>query len=294
MTGEVIAGASMGAAPTEAVEVGGLTWAYRSNQAAASPDKLPVLCLHGIGSSSYSYRNTLRLLGEAGHQAFAPDWVGHGATSKPGSGFDYSQESYVKALAEFVAAVGIRRPFAVVVHGFVLGQFGLLYALSAADDVEKLVILDTPLSVKSKLRPELAAYKAPLSFMRPKPDAKFDGFTFNAAGSAYAMQYKDAEAYGQPYADGAASAAVYQTMDRLDWAALLRDVDEGYRSWRKPSLVVVGGADPFLDLPAALSWLDSKRTCMRMASGIEARLGHCPQEDYAEALHPALLKFLKE
>lgn len=41
-----------------------------------------VLCLHGIGSSSYTYRNTVRLLGEAGHEAVAVDWIGHGASSK--------------------------------------------------------------------------------------------------------------------------------------------------------------------------------------------------------------------
>lgn len=41
-----------------------------------------VLCLHGIGSSSYTFRNTVRLLGEAGHEAVAVDWLGHGASSK--------------------------------------------------------------------------------------------------------------------------------------------------------------------------------------------------------------------
>ncbi len=34
--------------------------------------------------------------------------------------------------------------------------------------VSRLMILNTPLSLDSKLRPELAAYKAPLAFMRPK------------------------------------------------------------------------------------------------------------------------------
>jgi len=37
---------------------------------------------HGIGSSSYAFRNTIRLLGEAGHEAIAVDWIGHGSSSK--------------------------------------------------------------------------------------------------------------------------------------------------------------------------------------------------------------------
>lgn len=41
------------------VDVGGVKWAYRKSEPAAaktSPDKLPVLLLHGLGSSSWSYR----------------------------------------------------------------------------------------------------------------------------------------------------------------------------------------------------------------------------------------------
>ncbi len=52
-------------------------------------------------------------------------------------------------------------------QGFVLGQYGLLYALEHPDQVARLCILNTPLALNAKLRPELAAYKAPLPFMRP-------------------------------------------------------------------------------------------------------------------------------
>lgn len=57
------------------------------------------------------------------------------------------------------------------------------------------MILNTPLSPKTALRPELAAYKAPLPFMRPKAGATFAGDTFNAAGGPYAMSRRDADAY---------------------------------------------------------------------------------------------------
>jgi hypothetical protein len=41
------------------VDAGGVTWAYRKSEPAeakADPAKPPVLLLHGLGSSSYSYR----------------------------------------------------------------------------------------------------------------------------------------------------------------------------------------------------------------------------------------------
>lgn len=52
-------------------------------------------------------------------------------------------------------------------QGFVLGQYALLWAQQNPDKVDRLLVLNTPLAKSSKLRPELAAYKAPLPFMRP-------------------------------------------------------------------------------------------------------------------------------
>jgi hypothetical protein len=124
-------------------------------------------------------------------------------------------------------------------QGYILGQYGLLHALRNEAAIERLFILNTPLATSSKLRPELAAYKAPLPFMRPGnvrvacqadgtthscclhlrcsfvlslwlsavlaaclvcPLQKpFDGAAFNMAGSPYAMMFADAMVYAQPY-----------------------------------------------------------------------------------------------
>lgn len=45
----------------------------------------------------------------------------------------------------------------------------MLWATQNANKVEKMVILNTPLGAKSKLRPELAAYKNRMAFLRPDP-----------------------------------------------------------------------------------------------------------------------------
>ena len=54
-----------------------------------------------------------------------------------------------------------------LLQGYVLGQYGLLYCLRHPDKVSRLLILNTPVSTKTALRPELAAYKSPIPFLRP-------------------------------------------------------------------------------------------------------------------------------
>lgn len=270
------------------VSVNGVNWAYRRSEVAegaGSPDRPTLLLIHGLGSSSWSYRNTLSLLGADGYDAIAPDWPGHGDSDKP-PGFDYSEQNLISALDKFVSAVGIKTPVALVVHGFVLSQYALLWALQNESKVARLLILNTPLSRSSKLRPELAAYKAPLAFMRPK---SFDGVMFNATGSAYVMEKATADGYARPYADAAASAAVASVMDKVDFGKLLVKVDEGFMTWRKPSVLLnPGNSDPFLAAGSTFEFLESKRTNMKTISAT-AKLGHAPQEDYAEALQEVLL-----
>lgn len=55
-------------------------------------------------------------------------------------------------------------------QGFVLGQYAMLWAMANPDKIDKLVVLNTPLGQNTKLRPELAAYKAKMAFMRPDPN----------------------------------------------------------------------------------------------------------------------------
>lgn len=69
---------------SDTVEAGGLKWAFRQSKAddERKSGKPTVLLLHGIGSNSYCYRNLMRLLSDAGHDCYAPDWPGHGSSEK--------------------------------------------------------------------------------------------------------------------------------------------------------------------------------------------------------------------
>jgi pimeloyl-ACP methyl ester carboxylesterase len=285
MTGEVIE-TSSAKNPVAGLtcDVDGVRWAYRRSEASASSSSSnpspQVLCVHGLGSSSYSFRNVLALLGAEGFDAVAPDFPGHGDSQ---GARDYSPQGYVKALDAFVTAAGMRRPLCLVVQGYVTAQYALLWALEHEQDVEGLVILNTPLSTKAKLRPELAAFKPALPFL-PKPSS-FDAGTFAATGSPYAMAREDWEAYGRadPFA------AVAATMEGMgDFGALLKRVDDGFVSWRQPSVLLFGADDPFLPLADVFTFLDSKRTCMQVAT-VGVKLGHMPQEDYADVVAAEVL-----
>ena len=59
----------------------------------------------------------MALLGAAGHEVIAPDWIGHGSSSIPSSSqFDYTGDAYVAALEAFVTELGITQPFYLVVQ----------------------------------------------------------------------------------------------------------------------------------------------------------------------------------
>ena len=251
-----------------------------------------MLLLHGLGSSSYSFRQTLTLLEAEGVDAIAPDWIGHGFSSMPDP-FDCTEASYHKALSAFIGSLGLdKEPYALVVHGFILSQYALTYALEHQGQVERLMILNTPVAKNSKLRPELAAYKNPLPFLRPAAGKAFDAMNFNAAGSPYAMSYNDAAVFAAPYElSPIASQIIGKTMEKVDFSSLLKKVDEGYISWRKPAALCFGSSDSFLETGCVFQFLDSKRTNMK-AMTMTGKVGHSPQEDYPELLHQNLMLFL--
>lgn len=49
--------------------------------------------------------------------------------------------------------------------------------------------------------------------------------------------------------------------------------------------------DAFLDVKDAIAFLDTKRTSMKLTA-VQGKLGHMPQEDFADAISPILLDFL--
>ncbi len=71
-------------------------------------DGSPVLMLHGEPSWSYLYRHMIPVFADAGHRAVAPDLVGFGRSDKPGAVADYSYQSHMDWLTEWLVALDLR------------------------------------------------------------------------------------------------------------------------------------------------------------------------------------------
>ena len=130
------------------IQVGKLEWFYRSTE--IETDKPPVLLLHGLPAHSYTWRGVMNCLSEVGYSTIAPDWIGCGFSEKPDRrNFAYSPEAFLTALGDLIAALKLEK-FYLIVQGF-LGSVGVHYALEHPEQIERLVILNTPISNDAKL-----------------------------------------------------------------------------------------------------------------------------------------------
>lgn len=85
--------------------LGTLRMHYLDEGDAAAP---VVLLLHGEPTWSYLFRHTVGPIVEAGLRVVVPDLVGFGRSDKPSAQSDYTYESHVRWLSDFVATLGIR------------------------------------------------------------------------------------------------------------------------------------------------------------------------------------------
>ncbi|NER30831.1 MAG: alpha/beta fold hydrolase, partial [Symploca sp. SIO1C4] len=135
----------------QSIQVGSLQWFYREAKPVTEQSKQPpVLLLHGIPSQSYCWTALMPDLAQQGLRAIAPDWIGSGFSAKPNQqNFAYTPDAFIQALEDLLKNLEIER-FSLVLQGFV-GSTGLQYALRHSEQIERLAILNAPLSSAAKL-----------------------------------------------------------------------------------------------------------------------------------------------
>ena len=246
-----------------------------------------VVCLHSVLTNSYIYRGVLPLLAKEGMRAIAIDFAGHGKSFVPSgnAGFDYSPDAYIASLDAIFDALNLgdgdsSSSTMLITQGFVLGQYGMLFAARHPERIGKLVVMNTPL-VHRGLPDPLAAYKNPImkAFMTNTVDAGI----FVAGGGPYALAYADAEAFREPYSKEGGEAAVNAMkliMDKYDPKAVAAAVDSAYSKWRKDTLMAWGGSDKYISDQLGqndfYNWLETKRTNIR-GHVFLGKVGHFPQ-----------------
>ena len=117
--------------------VDGVDIAYGDEGAAASPDALPVLLVHGLGATLDHWALAIPLLAR-GHRVLALDLPGFGHSGKPDR--HYGPQAYVELLSGFLDALGVARVF--LIGHSLGGAVSAEFTLTHPSRVERLVLVD--------------------------------------------------------------------------------------------------------------------------------------------------------
>ncbi|GAB4381096.1 MAG: alpha/beta fold hydrolase [Elainellaceae cyanobacterium] len=270
------------------VEVGSLKWFYREAKPINPTEKPPVLLLHGLPAQSYSWRNVLPALAEYGFRAIAPDWIGFGFSSKPDRRyFAYTSEAYLQALADFLQMLEVQR-FSLVVQGYV-GSIGLQYALRHPEQIERLAILNAPLTSEAKVPWKIRQLGLPLVGDMLTQDPLLVDRTLEGGGG-YRVEDADLDVYRRPFLKSSdAGRALLAVVKNLQLSQAMAEIQAGFSDWQSPTLVAWGMRDPWL--PFTIAQAFAERTHAELMQLEE--VGHYPQEDWHEKVNDALLSFLR-
>ena len=101
-------------------------------------DGPPLLLIHGLGASSFSFRENLKPLGKK-FRVLAPDLPAHGYSPAPLDG-DYRLETLTRGLRDFLDLKGLRQ--AAVAGNCLGGSLALMLARDYPERVSALILLD--------------------------------------------------------------------------------------------------------------------------------------------------------
>ncbi|PKU85766.1 uncharacterized protein LOC110114351 isoform X1 [Dendrobium catenatum] len=274
------------------VESGNLRWFVR--ETGSSSQRGIILFIHGAPTQSYSYREVMSQMSGAGFHCFAPDWIGFGFSDKPqpGYGFSYTEEEFHKEFDKLLDTLNINSPFFLVIQGYLVGSYGLTWALRNSDKVSKIAILNSPLSVQSSLPSLFQKLRIPL----------FGEFTcqnaimaerFIEAGSPYVLKLEKADVYRLPYlASSGPGFALLEAARKANFRDILNRITTGLSSanWSKPILVAWGASDKYLPISEAEAFQKTNPEAIQLK--VIEGAGHMPQEDWPEKVVEALRRFL--
>ncbi|MBL1175670.1 alpha/beta fold hydrolase [Pantanalinema sp. GBBB05] len=271
------------------LKIGDLSWFFREAKPIEDRDRTPVVLLHGLVSQSYGWRHILPALADQGFWAIAPDWIGCGFSAQPDRrDFAYTPERFISALEELFAALELPH-FSLVVQGF-LGSVGLQYALRHPDQIDRIMILNAPLSPTAKLPWKIKQLGIPFvgDMMTQDPllvDRTLEG------GGGYRVEDADLDIYRRPFLRSSdAGRALLTTIQKLQLPQVTAEIATGFQQWTKPVLVAWGDRDPWLPIAIAEDFVRS------LPDGelvILEEVGHYPQEDWHEKVTEALIPFLR-
>ena len=274
---------------TQVIKVGSHQWFYREALPNNANDKPPVLLLHGLPSHSYTWCELMPKLADYGFRAIAPDWIGFGDSAKPERrDFPYTPDAYIEALAAFIEALELSK-VSLVVQGF-LGSVGLQYAGRYPERIERLVVLNTPLSTAVKLPWRMRQWGIPFvgDLLTQDPllvDRSLEG------GSGFVISDENLDIYRKPFLKtSAVGRSLKATVQNLNLSESMAELEGSFSEWTHPTLLIWGMADPWLEVDAAENLARSHST-IELVKLEEAK--HYPQEHWFKEISPTITNFLR-
>ena len=272
---------------TDKVQVGKYQWFYRQTE--IESDRIPVLFLHGLPSHSYTWQQLMSLLADENIPSIAPDWIGNGFSDKPDKrDFSYTPEAYLTGLSEFISALKLKK-FYLVVQGF-LGSVGIQYALQNPEQIEGLIVLNTPITSSAKLPWSMKQMTFPLVGDMMTQDPLLVDRTIEK-GSGFVIEDRALDILRKPFLQSSdVGRALMTTLKKLQLDTVTTEIESGLKNWSKPTLIIWGTADKWLDV-AEVKQLATTNSEISLVELPEAK--HYPQEHWASDIAGEIIQFFR-
>ncbi|WP_069790422.1 alpha/beta fold hydrolase [Cyanobacterium sp. IPPAS B-1200] len=269
-------------------KVGNVEWFFRSCFPVQETDKSPVFFLHGLPSQSFCWTEIMPFVAESGYSAIAPDWLGWANSDKPDKrDFAYTPEAYIEALKEFIDAFKVEK-ISLVIQGF-LATIGIQYALQNPDKIDKLIILNSPISTSAKVPWLIKQCGVPFLGDMITQDPLFVDRTLEK-GAGYVISDENLAYYRKPIITSSLAGRTMVTMvRRMQFLDSMKEIEAGLKTWEKPCLIFWGIDDPWLNIEPveAIAKANPNITLKKIS---EAK--HYPQEHFSKKISPILVSFL--
>ncbi|XP_031266922.1 uncharacterized protein LOC116125322, partial [Pistacia vera] len=194
-------------------------------------------------------------------------------------------------LDKLLDGLEVKSPFFLVVQGFLVGSYGLTWALKNQSKISKLVILNSPLTVSSPTPGLFTKLRIPLYGEFTCQNA-ITAERFIEAGSPYVLKLEKADVYRLPYLSSSGPGfALLEATRKINFTDTLSQIASGFASgsWDKPVLVAWGISDKYLPQSVAEEFQKGNPGVVKLKL-IEGA-GHMPQEDWPEKVVDALRLF---
>ena len=251
----------------------------------------PILLIHGLGGSSYTWRHVAPELAR-NHRVVAVDLKGFGRSEKP---FDlaYSPIDQALLIADFIARRNLTG-LTIVGHSFG-GAVALITALElnrrSPGRLRRLVLMDSPAypqqfsAMVSFLRLPVVPYVA-LTLMPPELPVRKALAPGNGKPSPYSE--RDFATYSEPLSEAGARHAIITTAREIvpeGWPRLIAR----YRTIRQPTLILWCRDDPVVPISSGYRLLRTLPNArIRIVEGCE----HIPPDETPTATIKELRDFL--